>query len=469
MGDTGSIGGYEYVPANQCFAEKSTTPFGLQSDMDQMKAMVQNADPATVKSVAQGWADLREDLVGKDGIKASLETAVQHVLAHWEGQSADLFRDHAQQISKKITNSSKYADNVSKSLEGAAVILDKVQERVLAMEKPGKLASAGDFIGDLGDRDAAPADNALKGGATSGEVLANNEGSLSAGREAQLKMAEQMEILGAAYNSRAKEMGSWSKMQDDGDDYPGDPGGVAPAPVIVPTGTALRSPRSVSSSTARAGQTSTISSSTQVSPPSGITGGAHQPTTPQPQVGTAIDGVSGGRTGAPIVGGAGTVGGTAGGSGGIGGGAGFVGGAVGGAAGAGAAARGGMVGRAGAGAGGMAGRAGAGAGGVGGAGAAKGAAGRVGGTARGGVVGGTPKSGAGAGRGTAGGSGLHSSRGAAGKGASAVRKGGIAGAPGSRTGRRKEDEQHEGERPDYLVEDEETWTPQTNAAPRVIE
>jgi hypothetical protein len=106
---------------------------------------------------------------------------------------------------------------------------------------------------------------------------------------------------------------------------------------------------------------------------------------------------------------------------------------------------------------------------VGGAGAAKGATGRVGGTARGGVVGGTPKSGTGAGRGTAGGSGLHSSRGAAGKGASAVRKGGIAGAPGSRTGRRKEDEQREGERPDYLVEDEETWTPETNAAPRVIE
>jgi hypothetical protein len=106
---------------------------------------------------------------------------------------------------------------------------------------------------------------------------------------------------------------------------------------------------------------------------------------------------------------------------------------------------------------------------VGGAGAAKSAAGRVGGTARGGVVGGTPKSGAGAGRGTAGGSGLHSSRGAAGKGASAVRKGGIAGVPGSRTGRRKEDEQREGERPDYLVEDEETWTPETNAAPRVIE
>jgi len=386
------------------------------------------------------------------------------VLAHWEGQSADLFRERAQQISKKLTDSSKYADNVSRSLEGAAAVLGKVRDTVLAMEKPGKLASMADYAGDLGDRDAAPTDNALKNGATSGDVLANNEGSLSAGREAQLRMAEQMEILGAAYNSRAREMGQWNKVKEESQDYPGEPGGVAPAPVIFPTGTATKSPRSVASGTARAGQVGTISASKQVSPPSGITGGEHKPAAPQPQVGTAIDGISGGRTGPTTVGGARTVGGGSAG-GGLSGGTGFVGGAVGGAAGAGAA-RGGMVGRAGT--GGMAGRASAGS--TGGAGAAKGSAGRVGGSARGGVVGGTPKSGAGAGRGTAGGSGLHSSRGATGKGgASAVRKGGVAGAPGSRMGRRKEDEQHEGERPDYLVEDEETWTPQTNAAPRVIE
>jgi hypothetical protein len=45
----------------------------------------------------------------------------------------------------------------------------------------------------------------------------------------------------------------------------------------------------------------------------------------------------------------------------------------------------------------------------------------------------------------------------------------MVGVPGARTGRPKDQEQREGERPDYLVEDEETWAPQTNAAPRVIE
>jgi uncharacterized protein YukE len=466
MGDKG-IGSLEYIPANQCFAEKPTTKFGLECNMDQMKAMVQSADVGTVKSVAQGWADLSNDLIGSGGIKESLETAVQHVLAHWEGRSADLFRERAQKISKTLTDSAGYADNVAASLQGAAAVLSSVRDRVLAMEKPGKLASAGDYLSDFGDRDGGPAaDDALKNGASSGDVLANKEGSLSAGREAQLKMAEQMEILGAAYNSRAKEMGKWTGQIQDEKDYPGDPsGGVAPAPVIVPTGTATRSPQKASTGTAgRGGQTGTIGSSKPVAPPAGISGGAHKATPQTPNVGTAIDGISGGRTNTPTVGGGGLVGGGSTSGSGLGGGAGFVGGAVGGAAGAGAA-RSGMVGRAGG--AGMAGRAGA--GGVGGAGTAKGATGRVGGMTRGGVVGGTPKSGTGAGRGTAGGSGLHSSRGAAGKGASAVRKGGIAGAPGSRTGRRKEDEQREGERPDYLVEDEETWTPESNAAPRVIE
>ncbi|MEV7738502.1 hypothetical protein AB0O75_41680 [Streptomyces sp. NPDC088921] len=475
MGDK-DIDDFEYVETNQCISAKHSTPFGLNYDMDQMKDMVRDADPGTVTRVATAWEALSKDLVGPGGIKESLDAAVEHVLAHWEGQSADLFRERAQVISKKITDSSTYASHTSTSLKGAAATLGEIKPAVLAMEKPGKVSSALDYIGNMGDRDDSGANNALKGGAGSQEALDGNAGSLSEGREAQLRMAVKMEALGAAYNSRAAEMGSWKRGGvEDTHDYPGEPGGVAPAPVIVPAETVTRSPQRATTGTARSGQTSTIGSSKAVTPPSGITGGEHKPTVSQPHVGTAIDGVSGGRTGPSTIGGAGTVGGGSAGGSGVGA-SGFVGGgAVGGAAGAGAA-RGGTIGRAGA-AGGMAGRAGgaggmagrAGAGGVAGAGAAKGAAGRVGGTARGGVVGGTPKSGAGAGRGTAGGSGLHSSRGAAGKGASAVRKGGIAGAPGSRTGRRKEDEQREGERPDYLVEDEETWTPQTDVAPRVIE
>ncbi|NEB06185.1 hypothetical protein [Streptomyces sp. SID13726] len=464
MADSDGRIDYDYTEMNMCFNEKHTTAFASGKDMDEMKAMLQHAKPQLVSGVAAGWRGLSEQLTG---IQSEFEKEVARIQEHWKGAAAERFAAKAKQVSKSIGDTAKYASHTSTAMANAGSTLSHIQPEVMAMEKPSKISSALNSLGDGFTRSDDGLNKDLAAGKGAQDALDANHDDLSAGREAQLKMAAKMETLGASYNSQAKAMGSWNKRQwrDDEHDYPGDPGGVMPTPVVMPTARSSGSPQNVSSGTARTAQTSGISSSKSVTPPSGVTGGAHKPTAPTGNVGTAIDGISGGRTGAPTVGGTGTVGGgTAGG--GIGGAGGFVGGAVGGAAGAGAA-RGGMVGRAGAGTAGMAGRAGA--GGVGGAGAAKGATGRVGGTARGGVVGGAPKSGAGAGRGTAGGSGLHNSRGAAGKGASAVRKGGIAGAPGSRTGRRKEDEQREGERPDYLVEDEETWTPQTNAAPRVIE
>ncbi|WP_405528255.1 hypothetical protein OG426_39095 [Streptomyces canus] len=470
MADSDGQIDYDYTEMNMCFNEKHTTAFASGKDMDEMKAMLQHAKPQLVSGVAEGWQGLSTQLTS---IQAEFEKEVARIQEHWKGAAAERFAAKATQVSKSIGDTAKYASHTSTAMANAGSMLSRIQPEVMSMEKPGKVSSALNSLGDGFTRSDDGLNKDLAAGKGAQDALDANHDDLSAGREAQLKMAAKMETLGASYNSQTKAMGSWQKKpyREEETDYPGDPGGTTPTPVVMPTARSPRSPQSVSSGTARTAQTSGISSSKPVTPPSGVSGGAHKPTPPTGNVGTAIDGISGGRTGAPTVGGPGVVGGGPTAGGGLGGGAGFIGGAVGGAAGAGAA-RGGMVGRAGAGAGagagaaGMAGRAGA--GGVGGAGAAKGATGRVGGTARGGVVGGTPKSGAGAGRGTAGGSGLHNSRGAAGKGASAVRKGGIAGAPGSRTGRRKEDEQHEGERPDYLVEDEETWTPQRNVAPRVI-
>jgi hypothetical protein len=83
---------------------------------------------------------------------------------------------------------------------------------------------------------------------------------------------------------------------------------------------------------------------------------------------------------------------------------------------------------------------------------------------RGGVVG---EAEGGTGKGSQGGSGLHKSRG--GKEAGKVGKG------SSRMGGRgvnteaEEEESRTGQRPDYLVEDEDTWVSDVNVAPRVIE
>ncbi|MFE1834364.1 WXG100 family type VII secretion target [Streptomyces sviceus] len=453
---------YDYVEMNRCFNEKHTTPFSGGKNMDEMKAMVRHARPDLVEGVVAGWKGVQAQLTT---IQGDFEKEVARIQEHWKGAAADGFTEKAKQVSKSIGDTAKYAGHTSLAMANAAYTLGKVKDDVLAMEKPGAVSSFFNSAGDGFTRSGEGTDKDIAAGKGAQEVLDRNHDDLSAGREAQLKMAAKMETLGASYNSQAKAMGSWNKVPPVGDqhDVPGDPGGITPTPVSRPSATSPRSPQSVSSSNARHVGTGTLSSPTSVTSPSGITGAAHHPTAPTQNVTTAIDGISGGYTGGLEVGGGGLVGGSSSGNLGGGGGAAVVGGA-----GAVGAARGAAVGRPGM--GGATGRVGAG-GMAGRAGAAEGGAARPGGAARqsGGISGGTPRAGAGTSRGTTGGSGLHSSRGAAGRGASAVRKGGMVGAPGTRNGRPKDEEQREGQRPDYLVEDEETWTPQRNVAPRVIE
>lgn len=487
MADEGTY--YEYQAPTQCYAGEHTTNFAGAKNMDQMKAMLANADHVEVESCAKGWLQVHDQLVtGSGSAKSVFDTAVEHITQHWDGAAAEGFRAQATIISKMITDCSTYAKYTSQAMTNAASVLKTIKPQVDAMEKPGTLSSWGDALGDGFDRSDEQLHSDLANGMDTESALDHSRGSLSAGKEAQLEMAVKMEQLGAGYNAQSRAMGSWTKKPtprsgvDDSDDYPGDPGGVAPVPMPIPG--EVVSPRSNGPSQGRNGGTTTrpVVPSGQVKSPreSGITGGVQKPAvSTKPQVGTAIDGIAGGAGGA-----GGHGGGAAGSGGGVGVGGGVAGGGVGGGGlpggvgGAalgprgGAAARGGAGGTAGrsgaAGRGGMpgAGGAGAGAGGRGGA-----TAGRGGSLARrgGGVVGAAKGTGSGT-RGTPGGSGLHRSRGAAGAGGgSNVGKGANRMMGRGQSGQAEEEERREGERPDYLVEDEETWTPERNNAPRVIE
>ncbi|WP_449351705.1 hypothetical protein [Streptomyces shaanxiensis] len=450
---------YDYTEMNRCFNERHTTNFAGAKNMDEMKAMLGNARPDLVKDVAAGWKGLATQLTA---IQAEFDREVARIQEHWTGAAADGFAAKAKRVSTSIGNTAKYASHTSIAMTNAGSALGPIKDEVLAMEKPGRFSSLLNSAGDGFTRSREATDKDIAAGLDASEALDRNHDDLSAGREAQLKMAARMETLGAAYNSQAKAMGSWNKIpaREDVQDYPGDPGGITPTPVAVPIAGSSRSPQSTSSSTARSVGASRLGSPKSVTPPSGITGGGHKATAPTSNVGTAIDGISG----APTVGGGTPAGsGSAGGGVGIGSGAGLGGSALGAGA-----AREAMTGRP-KGVG-MAGRAGA-SGMVGRTGAAESGAGRPGSAVpqSGGISGGTPRSGTGTGRGTAGGSGLHSSRGAAGREANGVQKGGVVGAPGARTGRPRDGGTRERERPDYLIEDEETWVPQRNVAPRVIE
>jgi hypothetical protein len=471
---------YEYVPAAMCYSEKATTQFA-DLNMDQMKAMVINAKPGEVHNVARGWGKVNDDLVGEGGGGGSRHdflTAVNGVLEHWEGDAADRFKAQAEVIAQKMQDGAKYAEYTSVALGSAATVLETIKPEVDAMERPGMMSSAGDFLAEGFSHDDSGYRADKRAGMSTQEALSKNKDGLSAGKEAQLKMAVKMEQLGAAYASQTKAMGSWqmASPQHDKDKYPGDPGGTVPVPIVaIPTesGPKLvgRTPSSSGSSSSpgrsaittspsspdRVGSAGT-SSSSKVSAPSGVGTDVDGLAVTSPR-GTA-SGVSGGS----VSGGYGPGGGV--GSGGVssgsGAGVGFPGTSGGAAAG---------LGRGGA-ASGVGSAKGAGRAGMGGAGAGMGArakgrsaAGGRGPLARtkGGLIGEAEGRAASE---TRAGSGLHGSRGGTEEGRKAAGLGGAGGAAGKGRDKKK----NGSDRPDYLVEDEETWVPERGPTnPRTIE
>ncbi|MFZ3560238.1 WXG100 family type VII secretion target [Streptomyces sp. BH055] len=463
MSDEGTS--YTYNAPTQCYAGDNTTDF-KNLDMDTMKAMVQDAKPDDVHNAARGWKGVHEQLVG---IKESYEHAVAEVMEHWEGSSADQFQARSKVISKKIHDTSTYASHVSTAMTSAANVLGEIQPIVRDMEKPSKASSATDWATD-GGRDTDGLDRDLANKQVSAQQVADSrEGDMSEGREAQIKMAVKMEELGTAYNSQTKSMGSWTRRQkDDGEDYPGDPGGVAPVPIVA---------GSVGGPSGRTG-TGNLSRSTASGSPvkgmkspatGGISGGiGSQKPTAGSQIGAgnlSFGGGSGaGTTGVGAGSGAG-VGGAGGGM--AGSGAGGAGGAgIGGGIGAGAGLGAGAAGRGGAGAmgrGGLGGGAGAGAAGKN---ASKGLKGNSLARTKGGEIG---KSVVKPGSGQQGGSALRqkpkTATGGAGKNAG---RNGLAG-HGAQTGKGKDKKGRENARPDYLVEDEETWASNRTVNPKVVD
>ncbi|AJC55638.1 hypothetical protein [Streptomyces sp. 769] len=515
VSDEGGAYEYVYMPATMCYNAQHETNFA-EMDMDTMKDMVKVSNPTEVHNVARGWSDVHNQLVGGSGggVKGAFDAAVNEVLQSWHGDAAEKFKAEAQKISKKIADGASYADYTSRAMTNAASILEKLKPDIESMEKPSTANSIVNAIEDGGHRDDSGLKRDLANpNMTTQQALDNNSGSLSAGKEQQLRMAVKMEQLGAGYVSQAKAMGTWSKrsIKDDSENYPGPPGGDPPPPIPMPISSGSTAPRQVGRpSISGMGQGPGGSSGGLKAPKlpatpntPGISGGIGAPAPGTgslgPKVNTGLEsfnppsGGTGGAGGTGIGGGAGGLGGGAHGGGGIGGGAGT--GSLGGGGGIGGGA-GGLIGGSGGSKGAGAGIKGSGAGaGAGGAGAAGRGAGRPGMPGMGGAAGakGGGAKGAGGGRGAPlarqkggiigggsgkagaagqGGSGLHRSRGGAQAGAAGAggrRPAGMAGAPGAHGAKGKDNKGQNGERPDYLVEDEETWTPERNIAPKVIE
>ncbi|WP_159104145.1 hypothetical protein [Streptomyces sp. CdTB01] len=455
---------------------KTKTQF-IDYSLKELKQMLESANPGTIEEVGRHWGKVNEILAGGEdgGIAAVLDKAVDNVLEHWEGDAARSFEKKAREIAQSIRNTAWHADLNRSQMTDAGQQLRTYKAQLDDIKEPSTLDKLGDAFSDWQwDDGQAVASDLRDGKLTTAQIAQKDEGKIGASREAQLNGVAVMENLGAQYARITRNLKN-NQVKDSGDGNVGEPNrNVEYPPPVTPGGVSASRPSGSGpgSKPWSAGSTATIKPAPTVPRTPGITGGSQlpTPTTEVPTTKTNVDsmpalpgagsgpGIGGSSVGAGGglgVGGApstglGASGGAAGLAGGSVGGLGAVGGR-GGLAGGGAAAGRGAGGRAGM--GGMGG--GLGAGGRGGAGAAgRGALAR----ARGGVVGAAK----GVGKGAGGGAGLHGSRGGTQAGA---------GAAGGK-GRKSKKENSQGERPDYLVEDEETWISEEDRnrnVPRTIE
>ncbi|MBT2421289.1 hypothetical protein J7F01_33745 [Streptomyces sp. ISL-22] len=454
----------------------------IEFPLVKLKAMLAGADPDLLMTTSENWGKVHDILAGGKGdslgIAGALDKAVKEVLEHWRGDAATAFAREAAKISTSIRNAAWHADLNRSQMADASTQLRIAKTEVDGLEEPGALEKGLDNLTEITTTGANANAALAKGDKSASQIAHEYESDIGSSRYVQLKAVGAMETLGANYMRVTRNLRN-NKIRESGDGHIKDPNREVeyPPPVVSPGVGASRPSGSASGNKPwSAGRTAGIKPAPSVPRDSGITGGSQLPTAK-----TKVDSISPGLTGTgPNTG----VGVPSGGGGGIGtGGAqgpGVVapGGGTGvgrGAAGRGgigvAGGRGGLAGggaAAGRGAGGRAGM-----GGMGGAGA--GAAGRGGAGAsgrgalaksRGGVVGAAKGV---TGKGAGGGAGLHGSRGGTQRGAMA---GGMAGGMGGRNGRRSEDENSRGDRPDYLVEDEETWISEEDRnrnVPRTIE
>ncbi|MFI9047767.1 hypothetical protein [Streptomyces sp. NPDC053427] len=423
--------------------------------INDLRKMIENAKPETMETAGDHWrksADLLGGQDGHGGVRKKFMDAVDHATAHWEGAAAEAFRKEALKVLGKIDRTYRHARKTETSLIGTretgpeiglAHNLRQAMEAMSKIHDPGKWDRFKDESGD----DAQFRRDMANPKMDARQALELNRDKLSLTKERQVEAVIVMDELAAHYSAHRD---GFESVPENGlhGDWPKEPANTPhPHPVRMPD----TNDRFHPDPSAATPQASHHAGGGAVPP------GFDGPKISRPDlpVNTGLDSVQGGTMTPPSVSGGyhggPSGGGHGGGPGGVPGGAmppglfGVPGGAVPAGGGRGAPGAGGMRG-------GMPGAGGA-KGGKAGAAGSGGAQART----RGGMAG---KPGGPAGGAKQGGSGLHRSRGG--------KQTGM-GAHGAKGKDNREKERTTKERPDYLVEDEETWTSQRNVVPRVIE
>ncbi|AUG77469.1 hypothetical protein CFP65_2647 [Kitasatospora sp. MMS16-BH015] len=456
------------------------TNFDAYSHGD-LRKMVQSMDSGGVMSASDPWRRTADCL---KQIRTTLQTASGDATSSWEGTSSDAFYSKMTKLANTVNNVSAYANDAAITMKMMSEAIDQAKRDM--PEEPSFLDKVGDAIGDTAET-AVGVDNE------------NTRTTITDERKA--KAVAVMETLATKYRTAAQVLKPPNTVSVENIDQlnpPDDPSGAtAIGALIMGGGMGLAANGGGARNVEMSTTSRSVSGGSQRAPlppkqgvaptDPGIKGGTANPVprpappggggsvgvgpTPGPGAGTGIDSVITGPkpttgTGAP---GFGTE------TGGPGEGGSRFGGGVFGSGNSGSTgslgSRGGLAGGGG--------RPGSfGSGGLGGLAAGEGTAGAggragAGGAGRSGGVAGESGHGAASRKSfTEGGSGLGKSRaGQAGQGGAGQRgKDGQHGMPGgSQAGKKDKDKKKDGKRPDYLVEDEETWMTGQRANPNVVD
>ncbi|MER8185466.1 hypothetical protein [Kitasatospora sp. NPDC094015] len=470
-----------------------------------MRSMVQSMDSGGVMAASDPWRKATETL---KQIHGALNVASADATSSWEGSSSNAFYSKMTKLSNAVNNAAAYAQDASAAMQMMSEAIDTAKRDM--PEEPSWWDKAGDAIADTAESTVGINDEDTR---------------TSIADEKKNQAVAVMETLAAKYRATTAYLKPPTKtsINDDIEDLqPPDSGGAAALGALImgggmglsgagqSKGGVASAPRS-SSGPKIGGTTASPKPTTPGPTDPGIKGGiANSPTRPASPgstgPGTGIDGVHVGTAtpkGGPLsqgTGGGGLGANSGGHAGGVDGRGGATGGGIGGGVGSGrggspAGGQRGVAGGSGEGSGsgrsvGGSGRSGGSAGGSGrgngsafGAGGIEGehtkaggsgAGGGAGGADRrsssglvrksGGLVGESGKGGAGRQAFTEGGSGLGRGRGQGPAGPD----GDGSGLPGSGHGKKKDKKQAK-DRPDYLVEDEETWASGDRVNPDVVD
>ncbi|MFE1176063.1 WXG100 family type VII secretion target [Streptomyces sp. NPDC058773] len=488
------------VPQERYESYRHVTDFN-QSNFNGLKDMLDGADPEVLYSVARHWQDVADDL---ETHKKSFSKAVDKVMQHWQGESAERFQKKAEQIVANFEAGAPWCTHTAKVMDASAKALQTAITKVRMKEETWELGDLNDWGLDISDDDL---DEMLKKGEDAAGLLEANKGRLDDEQTLRLESTVAMQQLGSSFVRASKALKAPEPGKGGIDDKipekdPSDDPGAINTPMIPAGGGSKGGGGGLKLPSRRPNSGSTPK---MPSPPSlkhpGVSGGLGELKPKGPNVGTGLNGLHDGPNGglkapsggpgggglhAPSGGGPGGGSGLSGMPGGMPGPGGLKSGGPGGLKGAGPGGlktggpgglKGGAPGATPGGAqsggrAGMPGMAGAHGGGAGkGAGGGGVSAGGAQARQKGGIIG-SPGGGGKASGGSQGGAGLHRSRGGTTPGANsgggrrpAGMMGGAHGAPGARG----EGGGRDASRPDYLVEEEQTWTSKRNVAPPVIE